>query len=247
MSAVHTRSRPCGRAAITAGCLLSLAMCALPRDAIAVPAGASVPPYSPHTLPPFIIVAGHDGAGEADPAGEMQVIVRDDLGNTLPGIPVRFEMSRCTDLWLAAEQPFPGLLVDCDGRGVTAFSDVAGVARFRIVGGTQNPGGAPGASFQCARIWVGGTLLWDEKTVCVYDQNRLDGLNANDLSALLTDYAMKLQVGRSDYDGSGALGANDLSLWMRMYFRGASGARVTQRSTTQRRCERSSPASTRTK
>ncbi len=216
-------SHPLSRSRLRSAHIATITLLVLALGVLAHPALSQIPSSTLHTLPAFIPLVGHDGAGNADPAGEVQVIVRDIGGNRLPGIPVRFDLSRCTDLRIAAVQPFPGLTVDCSGRVVSAISDAEGIARFRIVGGALNPSGAPGASFLAAMVWVGGENVSPVgKTVCAFDQNGLNGVDANDLSAWLADYGAGLLVGRSDYDGSGALGPNDLSRWILLYFGGGS-------------------------
>jgi len=63
------------------------------------------------------------------------------------------------------------------------------------------------------RVLVGGTLLGN-MTVSAYDLDGSGGVGANDLSAWLGDFGSGLPYGRSDYDCSGGIGANDLSLWL---------------------------------
>jgi len=63
------------------------------------------------------------------------------------------------------------------------------------------------------RVLVNGTLL-GYMTVSAYDLDGSGGVGANDLSAWLGDFGTGLGYGRSDFDCSGGIGANDLSLWL---------------------------------
>jgi hypothetical protein len=60
------------------------------------------------------------------------------------------------------------------------------------------------------KIFKNGTLI-QSPTVSAYDLDGSGGVGANDLSAWLTDFFMANSYGRSDYDCSGNVGANDLS------------------------------------
>ena len=186
------------------------------------------PGVATSTVPAYVTLVGHDGSGTCDPAGTCQVTVRDLAGNVVPGIGVRLDFSSCTDLRLASTQSFPGMTVDCTARSVHAVTDANGIARFCVMGGAVNPGNAPGAASWCMRIYVGEEIpcsfpLIASRTASAVDQNGFDGATANDLAAWLSDFVHASPVGRSDYDASGALGANDLSKWLAFY--GAGGSR----------------------
>ena len=70
------------------------------------------------------------------------------------------------------------------------------------------------------KIYKNGTLI-QLPTVSAYDLDGSGGLGANDLSAWLGDFGSGNNYGRSDYDCSGGLGANDLSLWLSAFGSGA--------------------------
>ena len=174
------------------------------------------------SLPNNILLVGHDGAGQPDPAGQIQVTVRDLANNLVAGSLVEIDFTRCADIRIAASQPDPGLSVDCALHRVRAISDANGIARFRIVGGALNPGGAPGGGFWNGAFYVDGGFA-GFRTVAAFDQNGLNGLDGGDLAAWVTDYFGAAPVGRSDYDGSGGIGGNDAAIWARAYF--ANGSR----------------------
>ncbi len=195
--------------------LLSIALFCVPA-ALARP--ADLPEPGNATIPTHVLLVGCSG-GVADPAGEFTVVNRDLANNPIPNSNITCDFSGCFDLRIAAVQPFPGLRVDCATRTVSALTDATGTARFRIVGGANNPGGAPGAGFNAMRVCVDG-ILFAYVNAAAVDQNSFNGVDANDLAAFVTDVLNGLAVGRSDYDGSGAVGPNDLAVWIK-FFMGA--------------------------
>jgi len=66
------------------------------------------------------------------------------------------------------------------------------------------------------RIFKNGTLI-QNPTVSTYDLDGSGGVGANDLSAWLGDFGTGNNFGHSDYDCSGSLGANDLSFWLGVF------------------------------
>ena len=86
--------------------------------------------------------------------------------------------------------------------------------------GGSNGAGNASTLLGGGRVFVNGLLYWSP-TVSVYDLDGSGGLGANDLSAWLGDYGSGLPFGRSDYDCSDSLGANDLSLWLAAFGSGA--------------------------
>lgn len=186
-------------------------------------AGAHIPTPPRVTLPQVIPLIGASSAGEADPAGQFSIVVRDFIGNLIPNASVEIDLMACSDLRIAAQQPFAGLHTECASHVVWAKTDGAGTARFSIVGDASNSGAAEGSGFLAGRVYVDGTFV-GTRTVCAYDQDGLNGVAANDVSRWLADYSAGRAVGRSDYDGSAELGANDLSLWLAVYF--AAGSRA---------------------
>ena len=188
--------------------------------AAAASARADFPNPANSTIPAYVTLVGHEG-GVADPGGEFIVVFRDLANNPIAGATIVCDFTGCPDLRIAAAQPFPGVTADCATRTVRAITDAAGTARFRIVGGAVNPGNASGAGFRAMKLYADGILL-GSVTASAVDQNGLDGLTANDMSAWLADLVSGASVGRSDYDGNETLGANDLSKWLGFYGAGHS-------------------------
>jgi hypothetical protein len=72
-----------------------------------------------------------------------------------------------------------------------------------------------------AKIFADG-IPFGEVPVAIYDLDGSGGLGAGDLSIWLSDYGSGQFYGRDDYDFDGVLGTNDLSLWLTAYGTGAS-------------------------
>ena len=70
------------------------------------------------------------------------------------------------------------------------------------------------------RIFKNGTLI-QSPTVSAFDLDGSGGVGAGDLSAWLGDFFTGNPYGRSDYDCSGNVGANDLSVWLGVFGSGA--------------------------
>ncbi len=194
------------------GALLSIALFCVPA---ALARSADLPNPSNATIPSHIVLVGCSG-GVADPSGEFMVVNRDLANNPIANSNITCDFSGCFDLRIAAAQPFPGLRVDCATRTVSALTDATGTARFRIVGGAVNPGGAPGAGFNAMKIYGDG-VLFGSVNAAAADQNGFNGMDANDLAAFIADLFDGLAVGRSDYDGSGTLNANDVAVWVKLF------------------------------
>jgi hypothetical protein len=78
------------------------------------------------------------------------------------------------------------------------------------------------------RIYANGVLL-SAPIVAAYDLDGSGDIGANDLSAWLTDFGSGNPFGRSDYDASGEVGANDLSFWLSAYGAGRSTDTIVSR------------------
>jgi hypothetical protein len=174
-------------------------------------------PYA--TFPSVIILVGHDGAGNADPLGEFAITVMDIAGDPLENVSVVLDFTACTDLRIANAQLVAGESVECTASGakVTMYTAADGVARFRIVGGALNTGSPEGAGMLAVPVVVADVSVGDI-TAATVDQAGLDGVSGNDGSLLEADYFNAAEVGRSDLDGNGALGANDWSILSQAYF-----------------------------
>jgi len=89
-------------------------------------------------------------------------------------------------------------------------------------------GGSNGAG-NASTLLGGGKIFSDglligSPTVSAYDLDGSGGVGANDMSAWLGDFFTGQPYGRSDYDCSGYVGANDLSMWLGAF---ASGTMTT--------------------
>ena len=88
--------------------------------------------------------------------------------------------------------------------------------------GGSNGAGNASTLLNGGRIYANGTLL-GAPTVSAFDLDGSGGVGAGDLSAWLGDFFTAQPYGRSDYDCSGNVGANDLSLWLGAFGSGAMG------------------------
>jgi hypothetical protein len=70
------------------------------------------------------------------------------------------------------------------------------------------------------RIYRNGVLI-ASPTVSAFDLDGSGGVGANDISAWLVDFSTGIPYGRSDYDCSGNVGANDLSMLLIAFGSGA--------------------------
>jgi len=82
--------------------------------------------------------------------------------------------------------------------------------------GGSNGAGNASTLLNGGMIFANGVLL-QYPTVAAYDLDGSGGVGANDVSALLGDFGLGQPFGRCDYDCSGNVGANDLSLWLKAY------------------------------
>jgi len=82
--------------------------------------------------------------------------------------------------------------------------------------GGSNGAGNAASLLGAGKIYANGTLI-QSPTVSAFDLDGSGGVGANDLSAWLGDFGSGQPYGRSDYDCSGNVGANDLSLWLNAF------------------------------
>jgi len=87
-------------------------------------------------------------------------------------------------------------------------------------------GGSTGAGYasslaHSARIFGDGILL-ATPSVSSFDLDGSGGVGAGDLSTWLSDFGSGVDWARSDYDGSGTVGASDLSEWLAVFGAGTS-------------------------
>lgn len=190
-------------------------LCAL---ALAAPAVAGEVPSPPNfTCPGSILVVGRTG-GVADPAGAFVVTARDLANNPLVNELIVVDFSLAPEFVLCPEPALPGITVDVAARRVSTRSDANGIARFIILGGTVGPAASLRGTVRILSYGVYNGMLVTNTTplagfICAAaDLDGAGGLNANDISRLLSDIGSGNPWQRSDLDGSGALGANDLSV-----------------------------------
>jgi flagellar hook capping protein FlgD len=170
-------------------------------------------PFPPNcTLPPVIRLVGRT-TGTADPSGLFSVVVRDAANMPIPGVTVTVDFTACTQAALAAP--------NCPGI-VTAVTDLAGSARFTVMGSVVSRSAVqPGAP--CAAISAGPVALGNVR-VSAYDQDGVNGLRAIDVSLVQCDFVSGLNNQRSDFNGDGMVSAADLSLLIAAYAGGGSEA-----------------------
>jgi hypothetical protein len=82
--------------------------------------------------------------------------------------------------------------------------------------GHSNGSGNANSLLSAGKIFANGNLI-QSPTVSAYDLDGSGGVGANDLSAWLVDFSTGNPYGRSDYDCSGGLGANDQSFWLQAF------------------------------
>ena len=150
---------------------------------------------------------------EASFLGRFEVIVRDLANNPIGGEPVTFQMPGAPDLFIGGEQFDPAVVVDCAQKRVTKITDAAGRVQFSVVGWSNGVGG-PVSLSHVGRISSANLGLLGIPSVAAFDLDGSGGVGANDLSVWLEDFVLGQPVGRSDYDCSGTVGANDLSVWL---------------------------------
>ena len=79
----------------------------------------------------------------------------------------------------------------------------------------------PSMALELVRIYGNGALIATPE-VSAFDLDGSGGVGANDLSAWLSDFGSGLKPTRSDYDASGDIGAGDLSAWLGVFAGGGS-------------------------
>jgi hypothetical protein len=190
---------------LLAAALLSVAACA----------GASPPSPANSTTPSCIILVGSDGTTPSQAFGHFNVIYRDLANNPMPNAPIVVDLSGIPELFIAADQRDPALVVSCAEKRVTKLTDVNGRADFCIIGASLE-GVPPVVLLGGGKIFAAGTLI-GSPTVSAFDLDGRLGLGAGDLVQFLGDFASGNPYGRSDFDCSGSIGANDLTIWLRAF------------------------------
>jgi hypothetical protein len=176
--------------------------------------------------PGLITLVGLGADGSADPLGSFTVDVRDFNNVPQQNSRVVLDFSGCPDIRVCADQRDPSVTVDCVAHTLMKLTDVNGQATFSVVGCAANLGGSPGSTGPSLNVYADGVFVGSPgcagaHRVATLDQNG-GGVTAEDLSLFLEDYFSGQNYARSDYNGDGIVGGNDLSLWLAAFFAGGS-------------------------
>jgi hypothetical protein len=184
---------------------------------------ASVPDPANCECPSSCIrVVGHNGL-VGDLAGEYCVTVRDFNNVPITHSLVVIDFSNC-DLQLCPDQLDPGVTVDCVSETVRKLTDVNGRACFRVIGKSRPGLGCAGASTPCANVFADGVFLCNRSTPTFDLANDPGGagVEGNDLAEWLSIFFRCSYRTRADYDCDNVVGANDLSVFLGVFFSGRS-------------------------
>ena len=185
-----------------------LAACGVIFGAAVAYAGVPSPVWS--ITPDRINLVGHSiGTGQPDGAqlfSTVTVTVLDLGQNPIANSSVVFDFSgTLSDTRIGDVQPLAGLTANCGTHGVSALTDVAGVATFTIEGG--GIAGAPAHAF-AVRVDLRGSV-----NVGLYDLNGTTGVDGLDLSLFGADLYSAGAEDRTDYDNSTVVDGLDLSVF----------------------------------
>lgn len=178
-------------------------------------ASAGTPDPNVSSWPRHVNLVGRNAVGVSDPAGTLDFHVTRASGVEEPWMIV-FDLTNAPDLDLCLEQD-PGVILQCDAGGqryVRVFCDNHGRASFRLVGHADHA--APGTNAPSLSVYVDG-VPFGTIPIAAFDQDG-NGVNPSDQSLWLQDYFSGQYWERSDFDGDGVLGPNDLSLWRQAFF-----------------------------
>lgn len=99
----------------------------------------------------------------ADPGCEKLITVRDAANHPIRGSLVIIEFANCMgagEVRIGNPQPFPGMFLNCSAGIVSALTNEAGIAVFRIVGASNLvTGNEPGVGEGCAKVTADGIPL----------------------------------------------------------------------------------------
>jgi hypothetical protein len=176
--------------------------------------------------PGLITLVGLGADGSADSLGSFAVNVRDFNNVPVQNSRVVLDFSGCGDIRLCANQHDLNVTVNCAAHSISALTNVNGQATFRVIGCAADLGGSPGSLGPCLNVYADGVFVGSPgcsgaHRVAALDQNG-GGVNGADFSPFLADYFSGQNYARSDYDGDGIVGGNDLSLWLAAFFAGGS-------------------------
>lgn len=176
-------------------------------------AGAVTSPAN-STLPSFVLMVGlRDGVPDTT-VGAFTIIARDAANVPELGKTIEFRILNCPAARLATDQRQAGVSTRCATHGVTAVTDVNGMVRFAVVGGSEAEG-LHGMG-PCAQVYSNGFAIGTVR-IAYLDLDGSGGLGANDLAVWLSDFGRGEPIGRSDFNGDTALTADDLSVWLQIW------------------------------
>ena len=171
---------------------------------------------------PCIWVVGHNGVA-GDPVGEYCVTVRDLNNVPITHSLVQISFSGC-DLQLCPNQLDPAVAVNCVDQWVSKFTDVNGRACFRVIGKSRPGLGCAGPPPGRAVVFFDGVYLCSPNapTFDLVNEGAGEGLTGSDLSEWLHLFFNCSSPTQIDYDCDGVVSANDLSVFLGVFFGGGS-------------------------
>lgn len=180
----------------------------LPCDAHAVTSPGN------STIPSHVLMVGVREGVPDTTVGAFTIVARDAGGVPEPGKLIEFRILNCPAARLATDQGQPGVSTRCATWGVTAVTDLNGMVRFAVVGGSEAQG-LHGMG-PCAQVYSNGLPIGTVR-VAYLDLDGSGGLGANDVSVWLQDFATGEPIGRSDFNADTLLTADDLSVWLQVW------------------------------
>jgi hypothetical protein len=180
---------------------------------------AKLPDPANCEVPDHIVLVACGADGSADPLGTFTLHLVDYGGGPVSYANVALDFHACPDIRICNHQGDPNVSTDCTYRTVRAFTDMDGRVTFQVIGCATHSGA--GSVTPSLDVYADGVFLKSVR-VSALDQNGVAGADSGDLALFLTDYFSGQPFARSDYDGSGALGAADLSYWLGAFFAGRS-------------------------
>jgi len=197
---------------------------------------ANVPDPAHSTLPKYIKVVGTNSGG-VDAAGTFSIVVRDFANNPVSNSRVELNFSACCDLRLCTVVVAGQTLKQCQPPIVSAISDPTGTVTFTVIGAAVDPGTCvppnitPGPGAGCITMTASGFPMGTATAVDL-DLNGAfaaanNGHNGGDLPVLIQNIGAQGSGanyrGRGDYSGDGAVNGLDISFYIPLLGRSASG------------------------
>ena len=184
---------------------------------------AGVPSAANSTgMPSFIPLVTRNAGGAPDGllfgtvsgSAGFTITVRDLANNPLNNCSVVLDFGLTTDLQICGDQLDANALVNCAGKTVRKFTDVAGQVTFGPVYGTGKGNAFPGTGLNGGRIFANGVLI-ASPTVPTADYNGINGIDPFDQAILLGDINQAgTPHGRADMNCSNSITAFDKTIWL---------------------------------